>query len=181
MRRLIGPAMLAGILTLAPVACKRQNPPSVVNDEPPKPAAADMVSVLAMGDPHAATQLTQGFYNLEANAWRWTMKNFTVLLSTPVGAAQRGAILSFKLNIPESILKSLSPLTLSATVNGAALAPETYSTPGNYTYTRPVAANALSADVSTLVFALDKALPPGAKDARELAIIAISAGLTTQP
>lgn len=180
MRRLIAPALLAALLTLAPAACKRRNPPAAVSDEPPKPAAANMVSALGMGDPHTAIQLTQGFYNLEANTWRWTMKNFTVQLRTPPGAAESGAALSFKFNIPETVSKRLGSLTLSATVNGIALAPETYAKAGNYTYARPVAANALSADVSTIAFALDKALPPGDKDARELGVISISVGLATQ-
>ena len=48
-----------------------------------------MQSVLNMGDPKVESQLVTGFHGIEAGAWRWTEKQFTVALRTPFGAARR--------------------------------------------------------------------------------------------
>ena len=55
---------------------------------------APLVSTLKMSDPSAKHQLAKGFYQLEANAWRWTAGDFSVVLKTPPGAAQKGATLT---------------------------------------------------------------------------------------
>ena len=63
------------------------------------------------------------------------------------------------------------------TVNGSALAPETYSKEGEFTYSREVAPNLLTGDAARVDFTLDKALAPSEADQRELGIVVNSVGL----
>ena len=39
------------------------------------------LSVLQMSDPNAVGQLMSGFYPLEANSWRWTARQFSIVCS----------------------------------------------------------------------------------------------------
>ena len=75
-RRLsVAAAALALTLVLAP-ACKRHQKVTVQTIEEP---ATNLASVVATADPHAATQLLNGFYGIEQNSWRWTAGRFSVL------------------------------------------------------------------------------------------------------
>ena len=85
-------------------------------------------SVLNMGDPKVEPQLVKGFHGVEAGAWRWTEKQFTVALRPPFGASQKGAKLTVKLTVPPVTIEKLKSISLSATAGGTALPPETYST-----------------------------------------------------
>jgi len=119
----------------------------------------------------------KGFYGVEAGAWRWTDKQFTVALRPPFGAAQKGAKLTFKLTIPDVVIQNLKTISLSATVAGSALAPETYTTPGDYIYVRDLPASLMSGDTVRIDFQLDKSMRPGGGDIRELGVIAFNIGL----
>ncbi len=83
-----------------------------------------------MGDPKQEKQLVSGFYGIEANSWRWTGKDFTVSLKPPAGSAVQGATLVFALSIPQVVIDKLKSVTLSASIDGTPLAPETYSHDG---------------------------------------------------
>jgi len=130
-----------------------------------------------MGDPLAAHQLMSGFYDIEAHAWRWTQRQFAVRLRPPSRAARNGASLEVHLTVPKPSIDKLQSLTLSASIAGTALAPETYTKVGNYTYKRDVPANLLGGNSVRVDFQLDKAMPPGGGDLRELGIVVLSAGL----
>ena len=54
---------------------------------------------------------------------------------------------------------------------------ETYTKPGQYTYTRDVAASLLAGESTKIEFQLDKAMAPANGDMRELGIVARSIGL----
>jgi hypothetical protein len=160
-------AFLAGLavaLVLAPAGCKR------------KAAGGRMLSVVRMGDPDAEGQLS-GFYGIEASAWRWTKRNFSVMLGPPAGAAEKGAWLRVRVTVPDALIAKLGPVTLSASVDGTPLGPETYSSAGTYTYEREVARKFLQDRYAKVDFALDKAMPPAGGDVRELGIVVVSAGL----
>jgi hypothetical protein len=158
-------ALIAALaLALVPLACKRK-------------AAAPLLSVVEMSNLQAQTQLVSGFYAVEAGAWRWTRRNFSVLLAPPPGAAQNGAWLRARVTAPDSLIAMLNTVTLSARIAGQSLAPETYSAPGNYVYERAVPAAALRDRSTTVSFALDKVMPPGGGDLRELGIVVLSVGL----
>jgi hypothetical protein len=160
--------MLA-LLTLSPVSCKRWK-----NEDGP------LSSVVKISNPHVRRQLTRGFFGVEVGAWSWTAKNFAVTLKRPDGAAQNGAKLEVKLTIPEVFIERLHDITLNSTVSGIALAPETFSKSGNFTYERDVPASALSDEVVTVEFTVDKTLPPAGPETRDLGIIVFSVGLSAK-
>jgi hypothetical protein len=166
--------LLVGVLVylLATTACKGRNRARVQTEEE-TPALSSMVY---MADPRASHQLLKGFHDIEQNAWRWTMGRFSVLLRPPRGAAEKGAVLQLKFVVPEAVIAKLQSTTLSATVNGALLKPETYSAPGEYTYSREVDPKLLGGEAATVDFSLDKSLPPGSADQRELGIIVTMVG-----
>jgi hypothetical protein len=169
----IGAAILVLCLVLVSAGCKRPKRVTVETVEE-SPALA---SVIAMADPHAATQLLSGFYGVEQNSWRWTAGRFSVALRPPRTAAAHGALLQFKFTIPAIFISKLKSVSLSAYVAGTALAPENYTHAGEYVYTREVPANLMGGDVARIDFSLDKTIPPSASDQRELGLVATMVGL----
>jgi hypothetical protein len=155
-------------LAIAPLGCKRQEA---------RREAPGMASTVHTGDPRIGNQLVSGFYSIEQNAWRWTGRRFSVVLRPPSGAAQKGATLRLRLTVPPVIVEKLKTITLSATIGGSALAPETYTQPGDYTYTRDVAPALLGGESVRVDFQLDKSMPPSGADLRELGVVVLSAGL----
>ncbi|MDE3165151.1 MAG: hypothetical protein KGN36_05040, partial [Acidobacteriota bacterium] len=95
----------------------------------------------------------------------------------PLGAAAKGAKLSLKLTVPQVVIDKNKNITLSATVGNAALAPETYTTPGAYVYERDVPPSALTGDAVRIDFSLDKVMAPSGGDIRMLGLIVSSVGL----
>ena len=82
-----------------------------------------MQSVLNMGDTRVEPQLVKGFHGIEAAAWRWTEKQFTVALRPPFGASQKGAKLTVKLTVPPVTIEKLKSVALSATARGQRASP----------------------------------------------------------
>jgi hypothetical protein len=173
--RLCCPVALMALL-LAPVACKKKKVRVGATDE----ETPRMQSVLMMGDPKIEPQLITGFHGVEASAWRWTTRQFTVALRPPFGSAQKGAKLTVKLTIPPVVIEKLKNVSLSATAGGSALPPETYTTPGDYFYVREIPASLLTGDVLRVDFQLDKSMAPSGADIRELGIIVLSIGLESK-
>jgi hypothetical protein len=132
-----------------------------------------------MSDTSAAGQLLSGFYPVEANAWRWTARKFSVLLRTPPGAAQTGGNLSLNFTIPDVSIQQLKSVTLSASVNGMMLKSQEYTAAGTQVFTADVPASMLAADSVKVDFALDKSIPPGV-DKRDLGLVAASVGLAAK-
>jgi len=172
----LGAAVFAATLLVAAPACKR----SRVHHVDSVDEASGLASSVRMGDRTMAKQLVGGFYDIEANAWRWTMQKFTVNLRPPAHSAQQGAVLELHLTVPAATIQKLGGITLTASIGGTALAPETYSKTGEYTYRRDVPASALTGDTARIDFLLDKAIPPGDVDKRELGIVATSVGLVSK-
>jgi len=166
-RSAMAAAILVLSLALAPVGCKRHRRVTVRTIEE-SPALA---SVVATADPHVAMQLVSGFYGVEQNSWRWTAGRFSVLLRPPRTAATNGAVLQLKFAIPDVAISKMKAVSLSAYVNGTALAPESYTQAGQFIYSRDVPANLLSGDVARVDFSLDKTIPPTAADRRELGVV----------
>jgi hypothetical protein len=162
-------------LLLAPAACKRRE-----KSQPQAKlsiAAGLPASTIAFGDPQYSPQLLRGFYGIE-QSWRWTQKSFAVRLVTPSGAAQKGAQLQLRFGIPDPVIQNLNSITLSAAVDGFQLAPQRFEKSGQFTYTRDIAADRLQAIFVPVEFTLDRALPPGPLDKRELGIVVTEVGLT---
>jgi hypothetical protein len=130
-----------------------------------------LASDLKLSDKYSERQLTDGFYSLEANAWRWTAHRFAVVLAVPPGSQTTGATLNLQLYIPDSQIEGLGPMTLSADVDDTSLAPETFPKAGSYTYTRVIPPELLNKPLLPIVFTFDKALQPRNSDPRELGAV----------
>jgi hypothetical protein len=165
-------AMLLLAVALAP-ACKGRKVNSRGTDE----ETPRMASVLNLGDPKAEPQLVTGFYDVEAGAWRWTAKQFTVTLKPPFGSRQKGAKLSVKLTAAAGDRKEQERLHRPATAGNATLAPETYTTPGDYFTSAtcpPTLPTSDSVRVDSCWIEGDGAVGRGS---RELGIIVLAIGL----
>ena len=166
---------LPAILFVA--GCGQKNNQVVHNDEGEPNVKAPLVSSLKMSDPSAKEQLAKGVYGLENGMWRWTGGNFTIMLKTPPGAAQKGATLTLNLSVAEPVLKDVHSQSLTASVGAKALKTEKYPDPGAHTFTADVPVTLLTGDTVAIDFSLDNALPPGPTDRRELGIIITAVSL----
>jgi len=162
-------SVLLVTLAFAPLGCKRK--------QQAVKGSAPMASTVHMGDPQVEAQLIGGFYGIEQSSWRWSGRRFSVALGPPLGAAQKGATLQLRLTVPPVVIEKLTTITLSATVGGSALPPETYTKAGDYTYTREVAPALLAGESVRVDFQLDKSMPPSGADLRDLGVVVLSAGL----
>jgi hypothetical protein len=138
--------------------------------------AVGLASMIHMSDPRAAPQLLKGFHGIEEQSWRWTMGQFSVALRPPRNAALKGATLHFKFTVPEAVIAKVKTVSLSASVNGTALSPETYTQAGQFDYSRDVDGKLLAGEGVNVEFTLDKFLPAGTVETRELGVIATSVG-----
>ena len=172
-------AGLLAALTLTG-ACRGKHSRLAVENEEPAEAAPRMAATLKMNDPAAPAQLVKGIYGLEGGAWRWTAGHFSILLRSPLSAAQHGGTLTFGFTVPEVVTQKLGPVALTASVGATRLKSETYAKPGAYTFTADVPAELLTKDSVTVDFALDKSIPASAADQRELGVIATSVGLESK-
>ena len=176
-RHMAPPLAVAALLLIAllPLTGCRSEPVAVHpqgNDAPP------LASSIHMSDARIESQLVSGFYGVEQNVWRWTARQFSVLLRPPVGSAKKGATLELRLTVPPVVTEKLNAVTLSAAAGGKPLPPETYTQPGDYVYSRDIPPNLLADEVLRVDFSLDKSIPPSGADLRELGVIVLSAGLT---
>jgi hypothetical protein len=130
-----------------------------------------------MGDPARGAQLLNGFYSIEAGAWRWTAKSFSVLLKAPPGSERNGAELVLTLYLPDSQLLRLGAMTLSADAGGHALPSRTFTRSDERTYSAPVPAEALQSGLVEVNFRLDKATVNVNGDVRELGVVVTAVGL----
>jgi len=135
------------------------------------------ISSVSMADAEHAAQLLSGFYNIEAGAWRWTAKSFSVLFKSPTGAARNGADLELKLFLPDAQVQRLGAITLSAEAGGHSLPAHTFTASNTSAYSAHVPAEALQADFVVVNFQLDKAAVNVNGDERELGVVVTAVGL----
>lgn len=167
--------MVALVLLVTVAGCKRKETVKVQQTDEEGPR---MASVVHTQDPQSDTQLVAGFYAIEQSSWRWTAQKFSVVLRPPAGGAERGATLTMQLAVPDPVIAKLKTVSLSGNIGATQLSPESYTQPGQFTYTRDVAANLLTGEALRIDFALDKSLPPGTNgDQRELGVVVLSVGL----
>ncbi len=164
-------------LALLASGCSKKANQTAQTDQGEPAVNTPLVSSLKMNAPSAKEQLTKGFYQLEAGAWRWTAGNFTITLKTPPGAAQKGATLTLNLVASASVLQQVHSQSLTAAVGSQTLKTEKYLDAGAHTFTADVPASLLTGDTVAIDFSLDNSLPPSPADRRELGIIATAASL----
>ncbi len=169
--------LLAGLQTLfvAVAGCRSE---ALVRPAPDQ--SARLASTVYAGDPNSEPQLISGFYGIEEYSWRWTAQRFSVVLRPPEGATGEAANLVVRLGIPEVAIENLHSISLSASIGGSNLAPETYTRPGDHSYVRSVAPNLLTSEEVRIDFQVDKVMPRVGRDDRQLGIVVTSIGLEPQ-
>jgi hypothetical protein len=130
-----------------------------------------------MADPNQSAQLLTGIYGIEGGKSRWTAGNFSILLKIPPNADRTGAELTLKFYLPEAQLRNLGAVALSANVGGFDLPAQTYSTPGEHSYSALVPPDKLQSGFAVVQFRLDKSSVGLNGDARELGVVVTSVGL----
>lgn len=144
-------------------------------EEPPRlPSSVDA------SDVGAASQLVSGWGPIEDRAWRWTAPHFAAVLRPPPGSPTLGAVLQLHFALPPVEMSRLHQVTLSASVQGFRLAPQTYSGDGDNLYTRDLPAKLLSGDSVRIDFELDKPFIPINGDPRPLGVIGKRVSLETK-
>lgn len=170
-------ALLLALAWTSP-ACKRHKVAARQTVE--ETGTPTMASTVRMGDPRAVRQLANGFHDIEAHAWRWTMRQFSLYLQPPAGSAQKGAVLIVNLTVPPAVIETGKTISLSASIKGERLRAETWSKPGNYVYQCDVPATMLTGEAVRVDFELDKAIPPSEKDGRELGVVVSKVSLESK-
>jgi hypothetical protein len=145
--------------------------------EPDQKEAPDagLASLFHTADPQSARQLVDGFYAPEAFG-RWTKPKFSLVLAVPHSPPLQDPALLVKLFVPDNEMAQVKSLSLACSVNGVALAPETFTAPGGQVYARSLPAAALSGDRLSgdrlrADFTLDKWMPGTKQDPRDLGIV----------
>lgn len=122
--------------------------------------------------PGEGTRLLEGFHGVEAGGWRWTQKHFAVqLLPPPRGQPHwvRAA-----LYFPDALIRRTGPITLTAKAGNKTIGTRTFAEAGEMVFEAPLPSASIGP--VRVDFHLDKALPPGAEDSRELGLIVKSVG-----
>ncbi|MBI2689941.1 MAG: hypothetical protein HYX27_26860 [Acidobacteria bacterium] len=166
-------AVLAVLAIAAMPGCKRRKDPVQYVEE----GGSQLAIAINVADPRAAIQLLRGFHDVENNAWRWTGPTFAVALRPPKEVPPEGARLFLEYAVPDVFLQKVPRTTLSVMVNGKALDPEVINKAGSGRVERTVPPELLRSDVITVDFSLDKFLPAGAVDQRDLGLIVSAVGL----
>jgi hypothetical protein len=162
----------SAFLSLAAIAGCKSGALDLANRTEEEVTPPSLAGGIEVADPRAASQLVSGWRIVENNAWRWTARKFAVVLRPPIGAARRGAMLRLNFTLPQVVFSRFKAVTLTASIQGTRLAPETYNQPGAAVYTREVPASLLSGHSARIDFELDHAFIPDYGDPRELGLIA---------
>jgi hypothetical protein len=116
-----------------------------------------------------SVKLLEGWYPLEQNSFRWTSRRFSVELRKALSMDARK--LRFTFHLPEAVVQASGPITIRAEVNGEKFATATFSTQGEHDYTVDLGRRISKNGPVKIDFSVDKALPAGDLDTRELALI----------
>jgi len=139
-------------------------------------SAPELAVMIHVADPRSFTRLVRGFYATDNDLWRWTGREFSIILNPPKNAYQNGAVLVLRYAIVEAVLANVKTMNLSISVDGVALPVQHYDKPGQFILRLDTPANALRFDPVRVDFTLDKALPPSGREVRELGIIVSDVG-----
>ncbi len=85
-----------------------------------------------------------------------------------------------RFGIPESSIRALHSVQISAAVSGVTLTPQEYTQAGEFEYIRDVPATAFRGGDAIVDFTLDKALPAGGNERRELGVIVNTVGFESK-
>ena len=134
-------------------------------------------SVIHMADRTVERQLLGGFHAVEGNRWRWTAREFGVLLRPPGNAEKKGARLLLECYLPQRRLDTLGPVTVFAKADETPLEEQTFFKEGAYRYTRYIPPDLLATTILPVHFRLSKAVHPSSVEGRELGAVVTQIGL----
>ena len=109
----------------------------------------------------AEIERISGFHDAESGGWRWTERVFAIRAF--------GTTMAMEVYVPPEILERVGPVTMTIATESGALAPVVFDREGLHTVTRPI-----SRGTGTIMFSLDKSLPPDESDGRERGLIVAS-------
>ena len=154
------------------LGCPRNAP------EIPARTVPELLSRVHAADPQATTQLLEGFYPLEQKMWSWTSKKFTVALAPPRQVPGLPVELTLRFTLPEVIVQTLGPITLTARIRGVEVGSRLYDRPGvDLVFDVEVPDALLSNEKTVIEFELDKSMIVDEAPKRELGIVFLSAAL----
>ncbi len=116
--------------------------------------------------PQYWVKLLEGWHPLEQTSFRWTERRFSVELKRPPLVNLSTFRFDFRLTFP-------GPVILNVKVNGIDLPGATYSAEGEHSYSAKLPRQALKNTSIRIDFEVDKCLPSGALDERELALLVV--------
>lgn len=165
------------LVALALLGCSNTEPLAPV-DKAAEERETLLLSTVHVADPRAFEQLLGGFHQLEGGSWRWTEREFSVLLEPPPPVPLHSSSLEFHFSVPEATIAALGSVTITARLNGVELGSETISQAAqDIVFIRPVPSALLEMPPLRASFYLDNVMAPTPQDQRELGIIAISIAL----
>ena len=118
----------------------------------------------------ANVEFLTGWHQPEESGWRWTQREFSARIQWNNSDQPRRLIV--ELFLSELLMRQVSPLRLSVSVNGTALTPEVYRSLGPQTLIRPL--KGPSTGEYLLTFSVSGVLPPTPDDGRERGIVVSS-------
>lgn len=116
-----------------------------------------------------SVKLLDGWHPLEQSSFRWTARNFSVELRK--APAFNVSKLRFKFHLPSEAIAARGPITLTASVNGTAAPPATFASEGDHSLTVDLQPKISERKPLKIDFVVDKCLPAGQLDGRELGVI----------
>jgi hypothetical protein len=128
----------------------------------------------------ATKQLVAGIYSVENRGWRWTARDFSLVLAAPRWASTRGANLIFAFYIPDAIMGRTGPVTLTAYLNDAEVGSRTYRTAGTQRFSAMIRPELLRQSPLAIGFHLDRYVPRGVLETRELGVVANTVSLESE-
>jgi hypothetical protein len=141
--------------------------PQAADDEA-APGEEPKLSYLNLGDVRNRAQLRSGWYGIEDGGWRWMSKQAEAVLRVP---AEAPPVFEMRLFFPPDFMQRAGgPVTVSVMLDGRPLTKETYPQPGGYRLAKSVPYQ-LAGPAVRVTVQLDRAVPPGARDQRELGAV----------
>ena len=164
---------LIAILCMLLCGCRRAS-------ETAASTGAPLETIVPVARTANISRLVAGFHTRDNDQWRWTMREFSIILNRPRGAAERGATLVLEFAVPEANLAILKSVSLSATVGGFTLPVQTFNQPGPSAYRQHVPAAAFAHGALRVDFTLDQAVQAGPGNDREFGVVVTAAGFVAE-
>lgn len=114
--------------------------------------------------PRYSVHLKEGWHALEQNSFRWTESRFSIEINRP-------HLIHFSTFRFDFRLPSTGPVTLSSKVNGVEMPPASFDGEREQFYSIQIPNEALQGAAIRIDFAIDKWLPAGPADERELGLL----------